>query len=65
MEYANIDRSDYVGRAVTLDGMPATVHRDKEGWPWIAPLDTSKGSIPYCWVTVYNICDNHGGKFHG
>lgn len=62
-EYAAIDRGDYVGRAVTLNGKPATVHKDKDGWPWIAPLDTKFGTVPYSWAAVYNICDNHDGEF--
>ena len=62
--YADIDRRGYVGRAVTLNGEPAKVTMDKDGWPWIAPLDSSKGTIPFSWVAVYNICDNHNGEFH-
>jgi hypothetical protein len=56
-------QDEYVGRAVTLNGMPAKVTRNPDGFARIAPLDPKYGVVPYSWAAVYNICDNHGGRF--
>ena len=61
--HLDCDHREYIGRSVTLNEAPATIVKDKEGWPFVAPLDTSTGSVPYSWTAIFNICDNHGGRF--
>jgi hypothetical protein len=53
----------YIGRACTLHGEPAKIVKDVDGHASVAPLDSSRGSVPYSWTAVYNIMDNRNGKF--
>jgi hypothetical protein len=54
---------EYVGREVTLNGEPAKITIGEDGHPNVAPLDPEKGSVPYPWIAVFNICDNRNGNF--
>ena len=56
-------QNEVVGKPCKLAGAPAKVTRNREGYAMIAPLDPSKGSVPYSWIAVFNILENHGGKF--
>lgn len=56
---------DYVGRGVSLNGRAAKVVLDGKGHALVAPLDPARGSVPFSWVTVFNVCDNRAGKFEG
>ena len=58
-----LDQQDkYIGKAVTLNGEPAKIVRNGD-FADVAPLDTSKGAVPFSWTAIYNICDNHNGEF--
>ncbi len=61
--HAACGHRDYIGRAVTLQGAPAKVVKDCDGRAHISPLNPDVGTVPYSWVAVFNIVDNHGGKF--
>ena len=61
-------QSEYIGRAVTLNGVPAKVVRQESDgfsgtYAAVAPLDPSLGVVPFSWCAIYNVCDNRGGRF--
>ena len=61
--HGGCDHSEYVGRAVTLNGEPAKITTTPEGYARISPLDPRAGTVQYSWVAVFNVCDNHGSRF--
>lgn len=61
--HIDCEHREYIGQAVTLHGEPAKITMDIEGHPHVAPLDPEKGSVPYSWTAVFNICENHNGRF--
>ena len=63
-------QQEYIGRSVTLNGIPAKIVRqepDGHGGTFaaVAPLNPSLGVVPFSWCAIYNVCDNHGGRFEG
>ena len=56
-------RSDYIGRACTLNGQPAkTTFSMVSGWPSVSELEGGR-SVEYSFTAIYNIIDNKGGRF--
>lgn len=62
-DHKDCDHREYIGKEVTLNNLPATVISGKHGNAWIKPLDPTLRSATYGWVVVFDICDNHDGKF--
>jgi hypothetical protein len=54
---------EYIGRVCKLWGEPAKIVKSSDGYALIAPLDPSKGSVPYSWVAVFNTMANRRGNF--
>jgi len=56
-------REDVIGKDCTLDGEPAIVRFSMvSGWPHVCRLDTFQ-KVEFSFITIYNIMDNHGGRF--
>ena len=62
-DHADCEHRKYVGRAVTLNGQPAKVVKDDEGYAHVTPLDPTCGPVSYSWVAVFCKCDLHDGRF--
>jgi hypothetical protein len=54
---------DYIGQPCTLNGKPAKIVKDSDGFANVAPLDPEQGAVPYSWTAIYNIMDNRNGRF--
>ena len=62
-EHLDCEYREYIGRNCFLNGQPAKVCKNKDGYARVCPLDPELGSVPYSWCAVWNIMDNHDGKF--
>lgn len=56
-------RKDVIGMGCTLDGHQAIVRFNMAtGWPSVCRLDTFQ-RVGFSFTTIYNIMENHGGRF--
>ena len=62
-EHKDCDHRDYIGKEVTLNNLQAVVITTKCGYGYIKPIDPELRAASYPWIVIFNICDNHSGRF--
>ena len=62
-KHQGCQHDEYMQRHITLDGKPAIIRKDPDGYPVVTGLAEPFPCWETAWTVVFNVVDNRGAKF--